>query len=343
MITAPAFIRQIQQAGFQVKPLILIYGEEPLYVRLALDALREALKAQGFMQRDRYDVEGQFNWQDLQMDTQAMSLFADKRIIELDMPKGSPGREGGEFIRDWLNQQQGVMESGAELETVVIITSEKLDSRQTKAKWYQAIEAQGLVVQSKPIEGHALVQWCQKRATEHDLQLDNEAAAELAQRVEGNLLAADQELEKLALLFPKGTQLTATEIQQSVADQAHYQLFALSTAMLLGKTQHALQILHRLHQEGLEAPVVLWLLSKELRTLIAICQKQQATNLSQVYKQLRIWSSKQNEFNAALRRHNLDYWQSLLGLAMQIDFQIKGMNSGDEWVSLSDLVFKIAK
>jgi DNA polymerase-3 subunit delta len=339
VITAPAFIRQAQQPGFQIKPLVLIYGEEPLYVRLSLDALREALKAQGFMQRDRYDVEGQFNWQDLQMDTQAMSLFADKRIIELDMPKGTPGKEGGEFIRNWLNQQQQVMD----LETVVVITCEKLDSRQTKAKWYQAIEAQGLVVQSKPIEGNALIQWCQKRAADIGLQLDGEAAAELAQRVEGNLLAADQELEKLGLLFPQGAQLTVDNIRQSVADQAHYQLFALSTAMLLGKTQYALQILHRLQQEGLEAPIVLWLLSKELRSLIAVSQKQQTMNLAQAYKQLNIWSSKQNEFNAALRRHNLSYWQSLLGLAMQIDFQIKGLSQGDEWVNLSDLVFKISQ
>ncbi|WP_024851751.1 DNA polymerase III subunit delta [Hydrogenovibrio kuenenii] len=343
MITAPAFIRQVQQSGFQMVPLVLIYGEEPLYVRLALDALREGLKAQGFMQRDRYDVETQFNWQDLQMDTQAMSLFADKRVIELDMPKGTPGKDGGEFIRDWLNQQQSLMVSGAELETVVVITCEKLDSRQTKSKWYQAIEAQGLVVQSKPIEGNALIQWCQKRAGEIGLQLDNEAAAELAQRVEGNLLAADQELEKLGLLFPQGSLLTVEQIAQSVADQAHYQLFALSTAMLLGKTQYALQILHRLRQEGLEAPIVLWLLSKELRQLIAISQKQQTTNLAQVFKQLRIWSSKQNEFNAALRRHDLNYWQSLLGLAMQIDFQIKGLNQGDEWVGLSELVFKISQ
>ncbi|MBD3820873.1 MAG: DNA polymerase III subunit delta [Thiotrichales bacterium] len=339
MITAPAFIRQTQQPGFQIKPLVLIYGEEPLYVRLSLDALREALKAQGFMQRDRYDVEGQFNWQDLQMDTQAMSLFADKRIIELDMPKGTPGKEGGEFIRNWLSQQQQVMD----LETVVVITCEKLDSRQTKAKWYQAIEAQGLVVQSKPIEGNALIQWCQKRAADIGLQLDGEAATELAQRVEGNLLAADQELEKLGLLFPQGAQLTVDNIRQSVADQAHYQLFALSTAMLLGKTQYALQILHRLQQEGLEAPIVLWLLSKELRSLIAVSQKQQTMNLAQAYKQLNIWSSKQNEFNAALRRHNLSYWQSLLGLAMQIDFQIKGLSQGDEWVNLSDLVFKISQ
>lgn len=343
MITAPAFVRQVQQSNFQVRPLVLIYGEEPLYVRLALDGLRDGLKTQGFMQRDRYEVDAQFNWQDLQMDTQAMSLFADKRIIELAMPKGTPGKAGGEFIRDWLNSQQALMESGAELETVVIVTCEKLDSRQTKSKWYQAIDAQGLVVQSRPIEGANLVQWCQSQATEHGLQLDNEAAAELAQRVEGNLLAADQELEKLALIFPKGVQLTASQIAESVADQAHYQLFALSTAMLLGKTQHALQILHRLQQEGLEAPVVLWLLSKELRTLIAIAQKQQSAHLSQVYKSLRIWASKQNEFNAALRRHHLQYWQSLLGLAMQIDFQIKGFNQGDEWVGLSELVFKISQ
>ncbi|MDX1796402.1 MAG: DNA polymerase III subunit delta, partial [Hydrogenovibrio sp.] len=198
-------------------------------------------------------------------------------------------------------------------------------------------------VQSKPIEGAALVSWCQNRAKELSLVLDSEAAAMLAQRVEGNLLAADQELEKLSLTYPADSVLDAQAIQESVVDQAHYQLFSLSTAMLFGKTQYALQILNRLRQEGLEAPVVLWLLSKELRQLISIVQKQQTQPLGQVYKQMRIWASKQKEFNAALNRHDLAYWQELLGLAMQIDLTIKGVKKGDEWHGLSQLVFKISQ
>lgn len=338
MIMAPAFLKQLQNPQFEIKPITLIYGEEPLYVRRALDGLRGLLKAQAYFQRDRYEVDASFKWGDLKMETQAGTLFADRRIIELDMPKGAPGKEGGAFIQEWVNALHDQPP-----EICLILTCEKLDSRQLKSKWVQAIEAHGWVVQSKPIEGIGLIKWCQNRAQEAGLSLDEEAAGLLSERVEGNLLAADQEVEKLALLFPAGTALTAQNIVDNVADQAHYQLFALSTAMLLGRTQYALQILHRLQQEGLEAPIVLWLLSKELRQLISIAQKQQTLSLSQVYKQLRIWSSKQGEFSAALQRHDLAYWQGLLNVALQVDLTIKGLRKGDEWLGLSELVFKISQ
>lgn len=337
MIMAPAFLKQLQSQQFEIKPITLIYGEEPLYIRRVLDGLRQTLKAQEYLQRERYEVDTSFSWDDLKMETQAGSLFADRRIIELDMPKGTPGKDGGAFIQEWSNAQHDLPP-----EICLVISCEKLDSRQMKSKWVQSIEAHGWVVQSKPIEGMGLVKWCQQRAQESGLNLDNEAASLLAERVEGNLLAADQEMEKLALLFPQGTRLQAQQIVDNVADQAHYQLFALSTAMLLGRTQYALQILQRLQQEGLEAPIILWLLLKELRQLIAIAHKQQSMNLSQVYKQLRIWSSRQGEFSAAIQRHDLIYWQSLLNLALQIDLTIKGLKKGDEWVDLADLVVKIA-
>ncbi|QBZ82481.1 DNA polymerase III subunit delta [Hydrogenovibrio crunogenus] len=338
MIMAPAFLKQLQNPQFEIKPITLIYGEEPLYVRRALDGLRGVLRSQEYFQRDRYEVDANFKWADLKMETQAGTLFADRRIIELDMPKGTPGKDGGAFIQDWANAMHDQPP-----EICLVITCEKLDGRQLKSKWVQAIEAHGWVVQSKPIEGAGLIKWCQNRAQEAGLSLDEEAAGLLSERVEGNLLAADQEMEKLALLFPAGSTLSAQNIIDNVADQAHYQLFALSTAMLFGRTQYALQILHRLQQEGLEAPIVLWLLSKELRQLISIAQKQQMASLPQVYKQLRIWSSKQAEFSAALQRHDLAYWQSLLNVALQVDLTIKGLRKGDEWLGLSELVFKISQ
>lgn len=337
MIMAPAFLKQLQAPNFDIKPITLIYGEEPLYIRRSLDALREHLKAQEYWQRDRYEVDGNFKWADLKMDTQAGSLFAERRIIELDMPKGAPGKDGGAFIQEWAN---AIDDTPPEI--CLVVLCEKLDGRQLKSKWVQAIDANGWVVQSKPIEGPGLVKWCQDRARAAGLDLDTEAAGLLAERVEGNLLAADQEIEKLALFFPAGTRLTAQSISENVADQAHYQLFALSSAILFGRTQYALQILQRLRQEGLEAPVVLWLLAKELRQLIDLAQKQQSMSLSQAFKQLRIWSSKQGEFSAALQRHDGAYWQTLLNNALQVDLIIKGVQPGDEWLGLSQLVSRMS-
>jgi len=340
MIPANVFLKQLQsQSVFEPKPLTLIYGEEPLYVQLAQDVLREKLKQLDYLQRDRFDVDGNFKWQDLQMEVSAGSLFADRRVIELNVPTAKFGREGGAFIQSWLKMQHDIPP-----EICLIVLCEKIDFKQTKAKWFQAIEANGLAVQSKPIEGRALINWCQTKATELDLQLDGEAASLLAERVEGNLLAANQELEKLSLLF-KGKTLTAQHIQDSVADQAHYQLFALSSAMLSGRVEYALQILNRLRQTGLEQAVILWLLSKELRELINISQKQQLQPLSAVFKQLRIWQSRQAEYNAALKRHNLTSLQALLSVALAIDLNIKGIRPGygkqDAWVGITDLVYKI--
>lgn len=338
MILAPAFLKQLDQASWQPTPVLLIYGEEPLYIRRVSDALRQFLQQQGFAQRDRYEVDAQFDWGGLQMETQTGSLFAEQRMIELAMPTGNPGKDGTAFIQAWCQQTPR-----AQLDMVLVIYCERLDSRQTKSKWVQAIESAGLVVQSKPIEGRDLPTWCQHQAQRLNLQLDLDAACLLAERVEGNLLAADQELEKLALIKPQGAQVTLQDIEQSVVDQAHFQLFALSSLLLTGQAKQALHVLHRLRQEGSEAPVVLWLLTKELRQLIELAQKQQQMPLGQAMKALRIWSSKQNEFTQALRRHDSRYWQTLLLEAYQIDRQIKGTQPGDPWLGLADLVMKIAR
>ena len=338
MILAPAFLKQLAMGKLALPQVMLVYGEEPLYIRRVTDNLRQHLRQLGYDQRDSYDVDAQFDWGGLQMETQTGSLFAEKRIIELNMPTGNPGKDGSGFIQAWCQQP-----AQAEPDILLMIYCERLDSRQTKSKWVNNIEAAGLVVQSKPIDAPAMPQWCQHQAQNLNLQLESEAAVLLAERVEGNLLAADQELEKLALLKPAGSLVTLADIEQMVVDQAHYQLFALSSLMLLGKTRQALHVLQRLKQEGSETPIVLWLLTKELRQLIELAQKQQTMPLAQAMKAMRIWSTKQQEITQALRRHNQDYWSQLLMQAYQIDRQIKGTRPGDPWLGLSDLVMKIAR
>ncbi len=336
MILAPAFLKQLAQGSVTIPPILLVYGEEPLYIRRVSDALRQTLREQGFDQRDQYDVDAQYDWGELQMETQTGSLFAERRIIELQLPTGNPGTAGTAFIQAWCNQT-----AQAQPDIVLVIYCERLDSRQLKSKWVNAIEAAGLVVQAKPLEARELPAWCQHQAQRLDLQLDSDAAALLGERIEGNLLAADQELQKLSLL--KNGQVTLQDIEQMVVDQAHYQLFALSSIMLLGKAAEALHILQRLRQEGSEAAVVLWLLTKELRQLIELAQKQQQMPLAQAMKAMRIWSSKQTEVSQALRRHDRQYWENCLLTAYAIDRQIKGGRPGDPWLGLSDLVMKIAR
>ena len=346
MILSSAFLNQLQADTFHPKPVYLLYGEEPLFLRESYDGLRKTLQRQGYLTGDVYDVDATFNWQSLQMETQAGSLFAEQRMILVNMPKGAPGRGGGEFIQNWCQFAQS-LPSHLPPELVIVIQCERLDSRQTKSKWVAAIESAGLVVQAKPVPLNALPSWCQQRATSLGLQLEQDAAALLAERVEGNLLAADQELIKLSLVLGDGAVISTQVILEQVVDQAHYQLFALSTAVLNGQVRYSLQMLNRLREEGIEAPVMLWLLSKELRQLIELSQLSQQVSMGQAFKQCRIWSSRQSEFTNALNRQGLSAWQNLLKIALNIDLMIKGIRptlSADEvWLEMSQLVLKMAQ
>lgn len=344
MILASAFLNQLQQGTVGLKPVYLFYGEEALFLRDCVDGLRHHLQSQGYLFGDRYEVDAGFDWQSLQMETQAGSLFSEQRVVMVSMPKGSPGTEGTKFIQEWANLHQA--QDGLAPEVIVLLECEKLDSRQVKSKWVSAIESAGLVVQAKPVPIQALPGWCQQKANQYGLQLEAEAAALLAERVEGNLLAADQELIKLSLLYPADSLISAQVIAETVVDQAHYQLFALASAALVGRLDYAQQMLTRLRQEGLEAPVILWLLAKEIRQLVELSQLSQKMPLGQAYKQLRIWQSRQNEVGSALHRHDEQYWQALLKEALDVDLKIKGvrktLNAEEVWMGLAGLVNKLA-
>lgn len=346
MLQAPAFISQLQRRQAPWGAIYLLFGEEPLYQKEAKDALWHWLQQQGYAQKDRFEVDAQFDWQALQMETQAGNLFAHQRVIELEMPKGTPGKEGGQFIQAWCQQHSSKMSSPPE--TILLVLCEKLDGRQLKSKWVQAIENSGCVVQAKPIEAHLLPSWCQQRAERYHLSLSHEAALALAQRVEGNLLAADQALQKLGLQFGEGQTISVQQIEEIVSDQAHYQLFSLSDAMLQGQQAYALQILQRLHQEGLEAPIVLWLLAKDIRLLYSLAQAQQQTGsagMMQVFKQHRIWQTKQQNYRQALARHPIQTWGLLLSLALQADLQIKGLTPASNeqvWQTLQKIVLQVS-
>ncbi|CAN8141084.1 DNA polymerase III subunit delta [uncultured Thiomicrorhabdus sp.] len=347
MIPAQAFLSQVQNAQFNLAPIYLFYGEEPLYLRDCSDAIRQRLKQEGFISGEIFEVDAGFDWQAFQMETQSGSLFADRQFLVVNMPKGSPGKDGAAFIQQFCQYNS---QSNVPAEMVLLLFCEKLDNRQVKSKWVQAIEAAGLVVQTKPVTQDALPKWVSQRAQALGLQLDQEAASLLAERTEGNLLAADQELIKLSLILPPSSgQLQLVDAQmilQNVVDQAHYQLFALSGAMLKGQRDGSLQILQRLQQEGIEAPIILWLLSRELRVLSELQLLAQQVSLPQAFKQCGVWQVNQAQYRQAMQRQGYQAWQAYLQLALQVDLKIKGIdpNNSDQevWSALKELVIKIA-
>lgn len=355
MIFASAFLRQLQSQDFQPQSFYLLYGEEPLFLRDAMGGLKQRLTQAGFERGEVFEVDQNFDWMSLQMETHSGSLFSQQRFLVLNMPKGSPGKEGAAFFQRWAQQTTN------ENDICLIVLCEKLDSRQQKSKWVQSIEATGVVVQAKPVPAKEVPNWIHQRAVLNRLQLSAEAASLLAERTEGNLLAADQELIKLSLLLNSAgpqelsvnpdasplVQVDAQQIVERVVDQAHYQLFALSSSMLTGRLDSSLQRLQRLQQEGIEPPVVLWLLTKELRQLIELQQLSGRLNFAQACKQLRIWSSQQGEYRAALQRGTIRTWQSGLRQALAVDRKIKGvdkvLNDSEIWLGLSDIIVKIVE
>ena len=340
MILASAFFRQLQSADFQVQPIYLLYGEEPLFLRDATQLLKKRLVQQGFQNGESFDVEGSFDWFSLKMETQSVSLFADTRFITLHMPKGNPGKEGSEFFQHWSQYAQN------NPDVVLVVLCERLDSRQTKSKWVKAIEARGMVVQAKPVPFKEVPGWIQQRAQSNQLTMTAEAANLLAERTEGNLLAADQELIKLSLLMGQGQTIDGHTIVENVVDQAHYQLFALSSSILEGDLQGSLHRLQRLQQEGIEPPVILWLITKELRVLIELQQLNTQMNFAQACKSLRIWSSQQGQYRQAMQRQSVTNWQACLQLSLAVDRKIKGiqptLNASEIWLGLAEIVTRMS-
>ena len=343
MMGAPALLKQIQKGALKPVPILCIFGEEPLYLRRLQDAWRHWMRSLGYDQRERFEMDGQAaSWQALRASVQAGGLFSTLRLIEVDLPQGNPGKEGGQWIQQWCQAPLVDPQTGYP-EIAVLLRCDRLDWRQQKSKWFQAIAHHGITAQSRPIEGATLIRWCRDRAQAAGLVFDESAATALAERVEGNLLAADQEIEKLALYFDQGAQISVSDVTQTIADQAHYQLFALSQTMLMGQAKQALHILTRLKQAGIEAPVVLWLLAKEARTLDAVVTLQSQMPLNQAFKKLNVWSTRQNELKSALGRHPPTFWRGLMQQTLLIDQAIKGQSPQSPWLLLSQWVAQVAQ
>jgi DNA polymerase-3 subunit delta len=315
-------MNQVQQASFHLKPVFLIYGDEPLFVRDSMDGLRQRLLQLGFEADEVYEVDAAFDWRGFEFDVTTDSLFSRQRFIVLNVAKGSLGKEGTSVLEKWLHQVES-----APIETVLIIRCERLDAKQLKAKWIKLVEGTGLVVQAKTVPANAVPKWLMERANVYQLILEFDAAQILAERIQGNLLAADQELEKLALLNNEQEVVNAQNIQDLVFDQAHFQLFALSSTLLKGDVAKSVQMYQRLRQEGIEIPVVLWLLNKEVRQLDELVQRAKQTNLAKAFDACRIWKSRQMEYREALGRAQPKFWRHCLADLARIDLLAKGMRA----------------
>ena len=306
----------------RIAPVYLITGDEPLQAGEAADTIRAAAKKAVFLNREVLSAEGNFDWKQLSFAADSASIFADKKILDVRVPSGKFGVEGGKAIHDYCEHLSP--------DNLLLISTAKLDSAATKSKWFQAIDKIGVVVQVFPLEGQDLTQWLQQRLLKRGLQIEAEGVKVIASRIEGNLLAAAQEVEKLYVLYGAG-RLSTAMVETAVADSSRFDVFKLTEAVLAGRVNRATRVLHALEEEGIAAPVVLWALSREARALMEL---KTATHKEAVFKKHYIWDKRKQAITEAVKRLSLLQLQQIFILSAKADRQIKGQQSGDAWETL---------
>ncbi|MBY4676218.1 DNA polymerase III subunit delta [Marinobacterium arenosum] len=327
-----------EQLGQHLKkglaPVYLITGDEPLLAEESCDLLRAELQAQGFSEREVLHVDGGFKWEYLLECANALSLFAERKLIELRLGGQKLSKPASEILQEYL--------ANPAPDNVLLILADKLDGGSKKSAWFKAIEKTGLVVEIWPVEANQLPGWLRQRAAQLGLSLDEEAVQLLCGRVEGNLLAAKQELDKLSLLYP-GQTLTADTVIDAVSDSSRYDIYGLTDAAVQGQAARTQKILQVLRQEGTEGPVALWALSREIRTLLTIQQGLQAgVPYDTLCQREKIWGKRKQLLRKAAQRCQPALLMELLERCFRVDQIIKGARAGDLWLELSAICLALA-
>lgn len=306
-------------------PVYLIAGDEPLQREEAADSVRAAARAKGYADREVFFAERGFDWNQLARAAASLSLFASKRILELRLPTGKPGDDGAEALSAYAETPAP--------DTVLLVISARLE--RGGGRWGAALERAGVLLQVWPVEVQALPAWIERRMRARGLTPTPEAAAFIAARVEGNLLAAVQEIEKLRLLQGEGA-VDIAAAETAVADSARYDAFKLVDAALAGEGARVAHILDGLRQEGTEPPMILGALNYALRDLATKAwQIETGTPAEQVLS--AGWPQRRPLIRQALKRGRARDWQRLLQRAARVDRVVKGQAPGRVWDELLDL------
>jgi DNA polymerase-3 subunit delta len=318
-----------------LKPLYVVHGEEMLLALEAADRIRAHCREEGYAEREVLTVEPGFEWSRLAMSGNSLSLFSTKRLLELRIPSGKPGNEGAEALRNYAGNLAP--------DTVTLITLPKLERTQLSSGWFEALDSAGVVVVANPVPLAQLAQWLAARLGLQQQQADDETLELLVGRVEGNLLAAYQEVQKLALLFPPG-QLDAQQVRSVVLDVARYDVFKLGAALLAGDTARFVRVLDGLRSEGVAAPLVLWAVTEEARALLHVKNGLRAgRHVQQLMREARVWGARADLVPTAVRRLTSGQLEDGLVHAASIDRMIKGLARGDVWDELLRLGLSFAQ
>jgi DNA polymerase-3 subunit delta len=308
-----------------LEKLYVVHGAEALLALEAADRIRDAARKAGCTEREVFFAEPGVDWNRLGASAANLSLFASKRLVELRIPTGKPGAEGGKAIDAWATKLPD--------DAVTLVLLPELEWQQLKTKWFESLERNGVVVEAKPISRDELPDWLAERLSRQQQRASVETLEWLADRVEGNLLAAKQEVEKLALLLPAG-EITLAAIRESVSDVSRFERDALLDAIHGGDAARVARVVASLAAEGEPLPLLLWTLTEELRLMMAIVAGQRPRRF--------LPPDRMEALNRTAKRHNAASFHREVLRAHRIDRMIKGVETGEPWDNVIDLALGIS-
>ena len=349
-IKAEQLAAHLQQATSKgLRPIYTVWGDEPLLAQEAGDLLRVAARKLGYSERQVHTVAGaHFNWSALLGASQEMSLFADKQLIEVRIPSGKPGKDGSVALQRYCE----IMAETASDDVLTVLQLPKLDRQQQQSAWFVALDQAGVMVRVDPVERKALPTWIAQRLSQQGQHVKGgvegqQALDFFADRVEGNLLAAHQEVMKLGLLYPAG-ELSAADIEAAVLNVARYDVFKLGEAVLAGQVGRALRMLQGLQAEGEAAVLVHWTLSEDIRALKRVKDAVAGGQpLPMALRDARVWGNKERLFERVVPLLRPTALTELVQAAHICDGLVKGLRHPqwptDPWAGLQRLVLMVCE
>jgi len=313
-----------------VLPLYWVSGDEPLLVQEASDRIRHHLRQQDFHEREVWHVDASMDWQALLLSANSLSLFTARKRLELRFSNGKPGDKALKLLASYA--------ASPNADCVLLISGPKVDSSAARSKAFKQVEQAGLLVQVWPIEAHKLPEWINTQLQQAGYEATREAVLLLSERVEGNLLAARQEIDTLLLSAEPGERIEASTVASAVADSSRHTVFDLSDPMLRGNAKSALRVINGLHEEGSDATALLWAISRDLRKLVQLRSAiDHGQRIDHAMDKHGIWKKQQSAFRSAAERLCLADMEQALELARRTDLAIKGLAPVDPWNELRAL------
>lgn len=322
-----------QRLNRGLDPVYLIAGPEHLLVEEACDAVRRAARQSDISERVVLEVDGRFDWGQLGAATETLSLFATRRLVEVRLPSGKPGREGGAALREWLQ---------AGSDDVLLVKCGAWDLQQEKSTWAQALERAGVYLPCWTVKAGQLPDWIGRRLASRGLRANRAASQFLAARLEGNLLAAAQEIERLVLLYGRGAELGLDELKAAVADNARFDSFRLVELVLSGQPGAAVRCIRGLRETDTAMPMIIAALARELQLLAAFQRRIRSSSESAAFNELKIWRARQAAISEAARRLSAAAVRSAVGGLSDLDRMAKSNDRHEFWVALERLCVGLA-